>query len=139
MLIVTGVLISLVLVVMVGNTMRTLQGVGWISITPIDVDVPLWMGTWLGVFPTWRRSAPRLAAFAFVIGSYFLAEWVRKRSVRKAISEQGVAAEDQEPGSAGGHRGGAAATRAERGHRRTAPRNGNGASSAPELVTGLAS
>ena len=87
MLIVTGVLISLVLVVMVGNTMRTLQGVGWISITPIDIDVPLWMGTWLGIFPTWETIGAQIAAFAFVIGSYFAAEWVRKRNVRKAIAE----------------------------------------------------
>jgi high-affinity iron transporter len=87
MLIVTGVLISLVLVVMVGNTMRVLQGVGWISITPIDVDLPLWMGTWLGVFPTWETIGGQVAAFAFVIGSYFLAEWMRKRSVRRAAEE----------------------------------------------------
>jgi high-affinity iron transporter len=93
MLIVTGILISLVLVVMVGNTMRTLQGVGWASITPIDVDFPLWMGTWLGIFPTWETIGAQLAALVFVIGSYFAAEWVRKRSVRKAIA----AAEEQFP------------------------------------------
>ncbi len=56
MLVVTGVLISLVLVVLVGNTVRTLQGVGWISITPLDVEFPLWMGTWLGIFPTVRDA-----------------------------------------------------------------------------------
>ena len=63
MLIVTGVLISLVLVVMVGNTVRTLQGVGWLSITPIDVEFPLWMGTWLGDLPDGgdpRRPVRRL-------------------------------------------------------------------------------
>ncbi len=85
MLVVTGVLIALVLVVMVGNTARTLQGVGWLSITPIDVELPLWMGTWLGVFPTWETIGAQLGAFAFVVGSYFLAEWVRKRQVRKAV------------------------------------------------------
>jgi len=87
MLIVTGVLISLVLVVMVGNTMRTLQGVGWMSITPVDVDFPLWVGTWLGVFPTVETLGAQLAAFVFVAGSYFAAEWLRKRNVRKAIAE----------------------------------------------------
>jgi high-affinity iron transporter len=81
MLIVTGVMISLVLVVLVGNTIRTIQGVGWVSITPIDVDLPLWMGTWLGVFPTWETIGAQLGAFLFVIGSYFLAERMRKRSV----------------------------------------------------------
>jgi high-affinity iron transporter len=94
MLIVTGVLISLVLVVLVGNTMRTLQGVGWVSITPIDIDLPLWMGTWLGIFPTWETIGAQVAAFGFVIGSYYAAEWVRKRNVRKAIAnaEAAVAA-----------------------------------------------
>ncbi len=86
MLIVTGVLMSLVLVVMVGNTLRTLQGVGWLSITPIDVEFPLWMGTWLGVFPTWETLGGQIAAFAFVIGSYYAAEWVRKRHVRRALA-----------------------------------------------------
>jgi high-affinity iron transporter len=84
MLIVTGVLISLVLVVMVGNTARTLQGVGWLSITPLDVEFPLWMGTWLGIFPTVESLVAQAGAFAFVIGGYFLAEWVRKRHLRRA-------------------------------------------------------
>ena len=70
MLVVTGVLIALVLVVLVGNTMRTLQGVGWLSITPLDVEVPLWMGTWLGVFPTVETLVAQALAFTFVIGSY---------------------------------------------------------------------
>ena len=36
MLIATGVLIAVVLVVMVGQTARTMQGIGWLPITPID-------------------------------------------------------------------------------------------------------
>ena len=54
MLIVTGVLIGVVLVVMVGQTARTMQGTGWLPITPIAVDVPYWAGLWFGVFPTWE-------------------------------------------------------------------------------------
>jgi high-affinity iron transporter len=87
LLIVTGVLISLVLVVLVGNTVRTLQGVGWLSITPVDFETPLWMGTWLGIFPTIESLAAQGLAFAFVIGSYYAAEWVRKRNVRRAVAE----------------------------------------------------
>ena len=79
MLVVTGVLIALVLFVLVGNTMRTLQGVGWLGITPIDVELPLWMGTWLGVYPTVETLAAQFASLAFVIGSYYAAELVRKR------------------------------------------------------------
>jgi high-affinity iron transporter len=83
MLVVTGVLISLVLVVLVGNTMRTLQGVGWMPITPLNFDLPLWIGTWLGVFPTVETLAAQAGALVFVIGSYFLAERVRKRNVSR--------------------------------------------------------
>ena len=124
MLIVTGVLMSLVLVVMVGNTLRTLQGVGWLSITPIDVEFPLWMGTWLGVFPTWETIGGQIAAFAFVIGSYYAAEWVRKRHVRRALAnakaELGSADEAElVPAGANGN-----------GHY---PRNGNGAK--PQIDT----
>src|SRR4029079_13886955 len=36
MLIVTGLMIGFVLVVMAGQTARTMQGTGWLPITPID-------------------------------------------------------------------------------------------------------
>jgi high-affinity iron transporter len=86
MLIATGVLIALVLVVLVGNTARTMQGVGWLSIHPIDIEFPLWMGTWLGVYPTVETLSAQLLAFVFVIGSYFAAEWMRKRELRRTIA-----------------------------------------------------
>ena len=84
MLIVTGVLIALVLFVLVGNTMRTLQGVGWVGITPIDVELPLWMGTWLGVYPTVETLAAQFASLVFVVGSYYAAELMRKRPSGRA-------------------------------------------------------
>ncbi len=87
MLIVTGVLISLVLVSMVGNTARVMQAVGWLPINPFDVQFPLWTGTWLGVFPTMETITAQVVALAFVLGSYFLAEYVRKRNIRRAVEE----------------------------------------------------
>ena len=44
MLIVTGVMIGFVLVVMVGQTARTMQGVGWLPISPIGGEPPYWLG-----------------------------------------------------------------------------------------------
>jgi high-affinity iron transporter len=76
------VLLTAVLVIMVGKTARTMQGVGWLPITPIDVDVPYWMGLWLGIFPTVETVLAQIASFVFVIGSYLLAEHVRKRGRR---------------------------------------------------------
>ena len=97
MLIVTGVLIALVLVVLVGNTVRTLQGVGWVPITPLDVEFPLWTGTWLGIFPTVETLAAQFLAFAFVVGSYFAAEWVSKRRLRQLIAAAELSESESEP------------------------------------------
>lgn len=82
MLIVTGVLIALVLFTMVGNTVRTLQGVGWFPIHPIDIEIPLWMGTWLGIHPSVETLVAQFLALVFVIGSYWAAGWYSKRQMR---------------------------------------------------------
>jgi len=83
MLIVTGVLLAFVLVVMVGATVRTMQGAGWLPIHSVDLEVPYWLGTWFGIFPTWETLGAQAGAFAFVIGSYFAAEYVRVKRPRK--------------------------------------------------------
>ena len=79
MLIVTGALLTVVLVIMVGKTARTMQGVGWLPITPIDLEVPYWMGLWLGIFPTVETLVAQAASVVFVVGSYLLAEQVKGR------------------------------------------------------------
>jgi len=91
MLILTGVLLALVLVVMVGQTIRTIQGAGWLPIHSLDVELPYWLGTWLGVFPTWETLGGQLLAFAFVIGSYFAAEYVRITRPRRRRAAAGAA------------------------------------------------
>ncbi|MGK2954262.1 MAG: FTR1 family iron permease [Solirubrobacterales bacterium] len=87
MLIVTGVLIAFVLFTMVGTTVRVMQGVGWLPIHPIDAQFPLWIGNWLGIFPSWETLAAQFLAIAFVIGSYFAAGWVSKRKLAKQRAE----------------------------------------------------
>ena len=80
MLAATGLLITWVLVVMVGTTVQTMQKVGWIGVTPIEgLELPYWAGLWLGVYPTWQGVIAQCAAAAFVVGSYFGAEALRKR------------------------------------------------------------
>jgi high-affinity iron transporter len=86
MLIATGILITWVLVVMVGTTVQTMQKVGWVAVTPIEgLELPYWAGLWLGLYPTWQGGLAQGAALAFVLGSYFGAEGLRKRRRARLI------------------------------------------------------
>ena len=99
MLIVTGRAASaFVLVVMVGQTARTMQGTGWLPITPIDIDVPV-LGRARGSASSrrGRRSARRSRRSAFVIGSYYGAEYVRIKKPQKAAAKRRAAAEAAQP------------------------------------------
>jgi high-affinity iron transporter len=84
MLIVTGVLLTVVLMVMMGKTVRIMQGVGWVPITPVDLNVPYWAGIWFGVFPTVETLLAQLAGGVFVIGSYLAAERLKRRPRRRS-------------------------------------------------------
>jgi high-affinity iron transporter len=87
MLIVTGLLITGVLVIMVGNTVHLFQAVGWLPITLIDgAEFPYWAGVWLGLYPTWEGLIAQAAAAVFVIGSYVLAEQLQQREQRRAAA-----------------------------------------------------
>jgi high-affinity iron transporter len=95
MLIVTGVLLTAVLVVMMGKTVRVMQGVGWVPITPIDIQTPYWAGIWLGVFPTVETMLAQLGGFVFVIGSYFLAERLKHRGRRRGARSAPLGGQSQ--------------------------------------------
>ena len=93
MLIVTGVLIGLVLVVMVGQTARTMQGTGWLPITPLDWEIPTSLGLWLGVFPSVETLGAQVVAIVFVLGSYALAQEIRVKRPRRRAARREVDAE----------------------------------------------
>jgi high-affinity iron transporter len=99
MLIVTGLLLTAVLVIMVGKTTRTMQGVGWIPITPVEFEPPYWAGVWLGIFPTVETIAAQIGAAVFVIGSYVLAERIRTRGRRAAARSAPPRTSTPAPGS----------------------------------------
>ena len=85
MLIVTGVLIALVLAVMVGTTVHTMQGLAWLPSTATGFHLQLWWGQWLGVFPTWEGIGAQLFALLFVFGSYLAAREIQvKRPQRRS-------------------------------------------------------
>ena len=81
-LIITGILIGTVLLQMVGSTMHVMQVVGWFPIHVIQgLNLPYWLGTWFGIYPTWEGLGLQLASAVFVVGSYYLAEGMRKRRI----------------------------------------------------------
>ena len=92
MLWVTGIMLGAILTILVGQTARTFQGIGWLPIHPIDVDLPYWLGTWLGIFPSWETMVAQAIAAAFVIGSYFAAEYVKIKKPQKAAAKRRAAA-----------------------------------------------
>ncbi|MAS32688.1 MAG: iron permease [Anaerolineaceae bacterium] len=85
MLVVTGVMIGVVLLTMVGNTVHVMQSLGWLPITPIrGLFIPYALGQWFGLFATWEGIILQAVSVAFVVGSYFLAEHRSKQKRQRA-------------------------------------------------------
>ena len=76
MLVVTGVMLGVVLVVMVGEQAQEMQLAHWLPTTRIgwlDAIVPSWAGLWFSIYPTVETLAAQALAVLLVLGSYILA------------------------------------------------------------------
>jgi len=75
MLIITGVLLGIVLLVMVGEEANEMQLANWISTTPIhtlDKFMPDWAGVWFSLYPNVETVVAQVLALVLVVGSYFI-------------------------------------------------------------------
>ena len=79
MLVVTGVLVALVLVVMIGGTALSFADLGWIPKHETPFSVPEWMGSWFEIYPYWETIGAQVLAAVLVAGSYLLAEHLKVR------------------------------------------------------------
>jgi high-affinity iron transporter len=79
MLVMTGVLVGVVLVVMIGGTALSFVDLGWLPRHPTPFNVPTWLGAWFEIYPVWETIAAQAFAAVFVIGSYYLAQYVNSR------------------------------------------------------------
>jgi high-affinity iron transporter len=79
MLVLTGVLVGVVLVVMIGGTALTFQDLGWLPRHATPFTLPGWMGSWFEMYSTWETLGVQLAAALFVVGSYWLATELKVR------------------------------------------------------------
>lgn len=77
MLVLTGVMLGVVLIVMVGESIQEMQQAGWMPATSIGITMPGWLNLWFAVFPTIQSLIAQVLAAIAVLGSYFAAEWVR--------------------------------------------------------------
>jgi high-affinity iron transporter len=79
MLVLTGVLLGVVLVVMIGGTAATFQDLGWLPRHPLPFAVPGWLGAWFEIYPTYETVGIQIVAAVFVVASYVLAKHVKVR------------------------------------------------------------
>jgi high-affinity iron transporter len=79
----TGALVSVVLVVMIGGTALTFQDLGWLPRHSTPFTLPGWMGSWFEMYSTWETLGVQLVAAVLVVGSYFLAEELKVRRPRR--------------------------------------------------------
>jgi high-affinity iron transporter len=93
MLILTGVLVGIVLVVMIGGTALSFVELGWLPRHDTPFTVPQWLGSWFEIYSVWETLAAQVLAAAFVIGSYYAAEYVKvKRPQRRGLPVTAVRA-----------------------------------------------
>ncbi len=83
MLVLTGVMLGAVLVVMVGEEVQEMQLAGWLTTTNLPLPIPDWMGLWFALFPNVEGLIAQFLAAIFVLGSYFLAEYLKVRRPKK--------------------------------------------------------
>jgi high-affinity iron transporter len=79
MLVLTGVLVGVVLVVMIGGTALTFQDLGWLPRHATPFTLPQWLGSWFEMYSSWETLGIQLAAALFVLGSYWLASELKVR------------------------------------------------------------
>lgn len=86
MLVLTGGLLGVVLLVMVGEQAQEMQLAHWLTTTPVpwlSRIIPQWMGLWFAIFPTVETISAQAIAAMLVLGSY---SFVRLRALRPANS-----------------------------------------------------
>ena len=81
MLVLTGVMLGVVLVVMVGESAQEMQQAHWLATHALNMPMPAWLGAWLAIFPNLEGLTAQLIAITLVFGSY---TFVRLRVNRAA-------------------------------------------------------
>jgi high-affinity iron transporter len=97
MLVMTGVLVGVVLVVMIGGTALTFQDLGWLPRHATPFTLPGWMGAWFEMYSSWETLGAQLFAGTCVIGSYWAAQYMKVTRPRRRGMAPAVRATAPEP------------------------------------------
>lgn len=100
LLIITGGMLLVVLIVMVGEEINEMQLAGWIGTTSIG-HWPGWLGQWFSLFPNVETIVAQLLAIVAVVGSYLLAEYLRVWRPRRR-GQQVASVSDRPPVTSAG-------------------------------------
>jgi high-affinity iron transporter len=87
MLVLTGAMLGVVLVVMVGESAQEMQQAGWLTSHSTRLALPDWLGTWFATFPNLEGLLAQAVAVALVVGSYV---WVRRSVPTSRIGSDGA-------------------------------------------------
>src|SRR3984957_6448210 len=104
LLIITGAMLLVVLVVMVGEEVNEMQLAGWIGTTSIG-NWPGWLGQWFSLFPNVQTIVAQVGAVVLVLGSYLMAEYLRVWRPRRR-GKQAATIADRAPVAASGQQTG---------------------------------
>jgi high-affinity iron transporter len=94
LLIITGAMLLVVLLVMVGEEVNEMQLAGWIGTTSIG-NWPGWLGQWFSLFPNVQTIVAQFAAIVIVLGSYLMAEYLRVWRPRRQGLRAATSGEEQ--------------------------------------------
>jgi len=76
MLVLTGIMLGVVLMVMVGESVQEMQQANWIGTTTLKINMPDWLNTWFAIYPSAESIIAQVFSIVLVIGSYFLAQYL---------------------------------------------------------------
>ena len=88
LLVVTGVLVVSIMVTFFGSGVRLFQTVGWLPVHPIaHLNFPNWVGTWLGLYPSWEGLLIPPLALVYVGGAWLYTKFTAGRAKEKFATE----------------------------------------------------
>jgi len=84
LLIVTGVLVVSIMVTFLGSAVRLFQTVGWLPVHPLPgLDLPNWVGVWLGIYPSWEGILIPPLALVYVGGAWLYTKIMAQNAQQK--------------------------------------------------------